>query len=163
MQARMRQMAHLAVVAVAMGVILGGTAFAQSDPIMGTWKLNLTKSTYDPGPPPMSDTRVYEPWDIDGVKLTANLVLADGTHVTAGFSAHYDGKDYKDAGVSDYDTITLKRVNGNTIAETVKKGGKVVGTAKHVVSKNGKMFTLTATWTNVKGQKAHRVSVYDKQ
>ena len=163
MQARIRHVSLFSVVAVALVIVLGGTVFPQSDPIIGAWKLNLAKSKYDPGPPPMSDTRAYEPWETDGVTLTAHLVLADGTHVTAGFSAHYDGKDYKAAGVPDYDTIALKRVNENTIAETVKKNGKVVGTAKHVVSKNGKMFTLTATWTNAKGQKAHRVSVYDKQ
>lgn len=27
--------------------------FAQSDPGIGTWKLNLAKSTYSPGPPPV--------------------------------------------------------------------------------------------------------------
>jgi hypothetical protein len=163
MQRKMRRMPFVAMVAVVLGVVFGGTAFAQSDPIMGSWKLNLAMSKYDPGPPPMGDTRVYEPWDTDGVKLTANLVRADGTHVTAGFSAHYDGRDYKDVGVPDYDTIALKRVNGNTIEETLKKGGKVVGRGRHVVSKNGRMFTLTLTWTNANGQKAHRVSVYDKQ
>jgi hypothetical protein len=28
------------------------TGFAQSDPLIGTWKLNLARSTFSPGPPP---------------------------------------------------------------------------------------------------------------
>jgi hypothetical protein len=30
--------------------------FAQSSPLIGTWKLNLDKSKYGPGPPPRSNT-----------------------------------------------------------------------------------------------------------
>ena len=42
---------------------------AQSNPLVGTWKLNLTKSKYDPGPMPKSLTRTVEA-DGDGVKYT---------------------------------------------------------------------------------------------
>ena len=86
-QARMRQVSLVAVVAVALVVIIGGTALAQSDSSLGHWKLDLAKSKYDPGPPPMSETRVYEAWETDGVKATHTRVQADGTRVTAGFSA----------------------------------------------------------------------------
>ena len=47
-----------AVAAATLGVVFGGTALAQSDNTLGTWTLNVAKSTYDPGPPPMSETRV---------------------------------------------------------------------------------------------------------
>src|SRR5215510_5547687 len=32
----------------------------ERNPRMGTWKLNVAQSTYDPGPPPQSLTRTYE-------------------------------------------------------------------------------------------------------
>jgi len=32
----------------------------ERDPRIGTWKLNVAQSTYDPGPPPQSVTRTYE-------------------------------------------------------------------------------------------------------
>jgi hypothetical protein len=35
-------------------------AFAQSDPLIGTWKLNLARSTYSPGPPPRSQTATFQ-------------------------------------------------------------------------------------------------------
>ena len=142
MRAR-RQSYLFAVVAVALAVMMGGTALAQSDPSLGTWKLNVAKSKYNPGPPPMSETRVYEAWETDGLKATHTRVQADGTRMTLEWAAHYDGKDYKYTGSPDYDTIVLKRVDANTSEATLKKGGKVVQTAKVVVSSDGKTRTIT--------------------
>jgi hypothetical protein len=45
MQARLRQMSVIAMVAAALVLVLGGMAFAQGNPIIGTWKLNLAKSS----------------------------------------------------------------------------------------------------------------------
>jgi hypothetical protein len=165
MQARMRQIV-VSAVAVALGVVLGGTAFAQRDPNLGMWKLNLAKSKYDSGLAPKSETIVNEAWDTDGFKYTITTVEADGKRVTSGSSAHYDGKDYKVlfvTGTPDVDTVAFKRVDPNTITYTLKKGGKVIQTGTAVVSNNGKVFTITATMTNAKGQKENAVAVYDKQ
>jgi hypothetical protein len=163
MQARVWQMSHLAVVAGVLVFVLGGTAFAQSNPFIGTWNVNFAKSKYNPGPPPKSETRVAELWETDGLKFTATGVGADGAPFTQGASVHYDGKDYKYTGSPAFDTIAVKRVNANTIAYTTKKGGKVVVTGTFVVSKNGKMATDTSTMMNAKGQKVRNVDVWDKQ
>jgi hypothetical protein len=32
----------------------------QSNPLIGTWKLNLAKSKFSPGPPPKSQTLTFE-------------------------------------------------------------------------------------------------------
>jgi hypothetical protein len=165
MQRRMRQMYLFAVVPVALLVVLGSTAFAQSNPFIGTWKLNVAKSKNLPGAPPMRPaTRVNEAWETNGVKFTQIVVQADGTSITAEFSAHFDGTDYKGPmGNPNFDTIAFKRVNANTHALTWKKGGKVVVTGTVVVSKNGRMMTETITLTNAKGRKVNIWSVWDKQ
>lgn len=163
MQARMRQTNCLTVVAVAVGVVFGGTALAQSNPFIGTWKVNFAKSKYNPGPPPMSETRVAEVWETDGLKMTATGVGADGMAFTAGASVHYDGKDYKYTGSPDFDTIAVKHVTANTLAYTLKKDGKVVVTGTFVVSKNGQIATDTSTMMNAKGHKVRNVDVWDKQ
>ena len=31
----------------------------ESDPLVGTWELNVAKSKYSPGPAPKSETRTY--------------------------------------------------------------------------------------------------------
>jgi hypothetical protein len=51
---------------VSLLVTLAPNLRAQGNTSLGTWKLNLAKSKYDPGPAPLSDTRVYEAWEGDG-------------------------------------------------------------------------------------------------
>jgi hypothetical protein len=40
-----------------------GMVLAQGEPFAGTWKLDVAKSKYDPGPAPKSQTRT---WDASG-------------------------------------------------------------------------------------------------
>ena len=55
-----------------------GLVFAQTDAHMGTWKLNVAKSKFAPGPPIKSETRTYEPTG-DGYKFSGERVDADGS------------------------------------------------------------------------------------
>ncbi|HYM05437.1 MAG TPA: hypothetical protein VEU11_02660 [Terriglobales bacterium] len=132
-----------------------------ADPIAGTWKLNAPKSKYTPGPPPKSATITYEE-TADGTKRTGESVDAEGKTTSFEYTAKYDAKDYPVTGSDLYDTITLKRIDAHTIEATLKKSGKVVSNARRVVSKDGKLMTLTITGTNPKGEKVHNIAVYDK-
>jgi hypothetical protein len=119
MQATTKQ--QISLVATGSAVVLGGTGFAQSDPNLGTWTLNLAKSKYDPGPPPISETVVIEAWETDGIKETFTITQADGTHAEAEVSYHCDGKDYK---VTDGDTIVHRRLDADTITYTIRRAGR---------------------------------------
>ena len=57
---------------------LVGAAFAQSDPQVGVWKLNVAKSKYSPGPGPKSATTKIEAVGA-GTKVSVDQTLADGT------------------------------------------------------------------------------------
>ena len=146
--------------------IIGMLAFAMSlwaaDSTIGTWKLNVDKSKYTPGPPPKSATITYEDTS-DGIKRTGESVDAEGKTISFSYTAKYDGKEYPVSGSDLYDTITLKRINEHTIDATLKKSGKVVSSARRTVSKDGKVMTLTIAGTNGKGQKMKNVAVYEKQ
>ena len=163
MQARMRQASLVAVVVFASVVFFASTALAQSsNPHLGTWKLNLAKSRFDPGPAPSSDTRDFVVWDTDGVKHTVTTVRVDGTTSVTGYSAHYDGKDYKFTGPT-ADTVSLRRVDANTLETTLKFGGRVVQMSESVVSKDGQTRTVTVTGTDAQGRKINNVMFFDKQ
>ena len=145
-------------------------ASAQIDPrTLGTWKLNLAKSKFDPGPPLRSMTVTREQVG-DAMKYTIEQEDANGIHRTIVETPKFDGKDYPRT-VQDYpragppipDTISLRRIDADTVEETLKKSGKVVQTARQVVSKDGKVITTTLTGTTVSGQPVHVVRVYDKQ
>ena len=155
----------LTVVAVALFALVGASASqAQTNPVVGTWKLNLTKSKFDPGPAPKSLTRTVAV-EGDGLKYTFEGVGADGKALSYGFSVKFDGKDYPITGSmpSGADSISAKKTDANHYEATLKKGGKVIGTSKVTVSADGKVTTVDATGTNAAGAKTHDVQVYDKQ
>lgn len=136
---------------------------AQADSLFGSWKLNLAKSTYSPGPPPMSETRVYEPFGAGGIKATFNRVDGAGKKLTIGYSALFDGKDYKYTGSPESDTISLTRIDARTFDSTQKLNGKLSLTSRNVLSPDGKVRTVTTTRTNAQGQKLVSVAVFDRQ
>ena len=136
---------------------------AQGDPLIGHWMLDLAKSTYDPGPAPKSEMRVYEPYGGagKGIKGTFDRVDAAGRKVRITFSAMYDGKDYKYSG-PDADSIALTRPDPNTLDATLKRNGQVVQRTHSVISPDGKTRTQSATGTNVAAQKFNNVVVMSR-
>ncbi|MGH9577879.1 MAG: hypothetical protein ACRD3R_10625, partial [Terriglobales bacterium] len=136
---------------------------AQSkNPGMGTWKLNLEKSKYSPGPAPKSLTATFEPVG-KGVKLTTEGISADGKPTATGYTANYDGKDVPLKGSPLADTVSLKRVDALTTTRTDKKDGKVVVTYKRVVAKDGKSFTVAIKGKNPKGEPFNNFLAFDRQ
>jgi hypothetical protein len=164
MQARIRQTCLFAVVALGLVVVLAGTTLAQpGNPRLGTWKLNLAKSTYAAGTASKSVTFTIEAAGA-GIKSTVDVVSADGTVQHWVVTANYDGKDYPLVGNNlQNDTIARTRVDANTVRNTYKKAGKVTVTETSVVSADGKTITITSTGTDAKGQTVNSVTVYDKQ
>jgi hypothetical protein len=150
------------VVTVACLLVGSSVAFAQTDPRIGSWKLNLEKSKYDPGSAPKNDVRKYEA-TADGTKATVETTPASGSPVTATYTAKLDGTDYPISGSPTFDTIAITLIDSNTTEVTLKKGGKVVQTARSVVSKDGKTMTNTVKGTDANGQPVHSVVVFDKQ
>jgi hypothetical protein len=61
---------------------IGSTVIAagiDADPVVGTWKLNLAKSTFGGGPALKSQIRIYSQ-SAQGITLKMKTVSADGTH-----------------------------------------------------------------------------------
>jgi hypothetical protein len=156
---------------VTRGIALGVVAFALSaiqlvaqgaDPIVGTWELNVAKSTYKPGPAPKSETRTYV---MAGQEIKATSTGVDGTGkpTTGEWTVNYDGKDRPMTGDPDADSLSLKRVDAFTTEFTEKKAGKVVITGTRAISRDGKVMTITTTGTNAKGQAINNVLVFEKQ
>lgn len=139
-------------------------AFAQSNPAIGTWKLNVEKSKYNPGPAPKSLTRTLEAQG-ENVKYSFEGVSAEGTGVAYSFTVAFDGKESPITGSmpGGADAISIKRIDASTFEATLTKAGKVIGTAKSEISKNGKVTTVTAQGTNAEGKATTSSAVYDKQ
>jgi hypothetical protein len=137
--------------------------FAQSNPLIGTsWKLNLDKSKYSPGPPPRSSTLNFT-LDGQNVKDTVQQIDAQG-HANTGVVMHvYDGQPHPATISPDYDATVLTRVDANTLIFSRLKAGKLVATGTFVVSPDGTMLIVTNTGIDRNGQPLKSVVVYDKQ
>jgi len=133
-----------------------------ADPLIGTWKLNLDKSKFSPGPPPKSNTGNFSE---DGEFIVAKSEGVNAKGEQTGSSSRWkkDGQDYAITGSRTSDAVAVKRVNDHTADFTYKKAGKVVSSARLVISKDGKTATATSKGTNTEGKKYNNRAVYDKQ
>jgi len=152
---------------VALGVLVfapvGIELAAQStDPVVGTWELNVAKSKFSPGPAPKSETRTYA---VAGQEIKATSKGVDGTGkaVTGEWTVVYDGKDRPMTGSADADMLSVKQTDAYTTEFTQKKAGKVVMTGTRAISKDGKVMTITTKGTNAKGQPVNDVEVFEKR
>jgi len=135
---------------------------AQANSHVGTWRLNVAKSKYDPGPAPQSQTVKYEAWD-NGLKLTADGVDAKGAKTHGEYAARFDGKPYAFTGNPNADMIAIKRVDDRTLETSWTLKGKPTLMTRSVVSADGKTRTATQTGVNAQGQKVNNTLVYERQ
>jgi hypothetical protein len=155
---------------VLLGLAIGvfpEVGFAQSSPLIGTWRLNLDKSKFSPGPspkfspgpspPPRSLTLTYTQ-DGQNIRNTTQLIDAQGNSSSTVFLHIYDGQPHPTTGSPYYDASAYLRVGANTVIFSRSKAGKLVEIGTGVVSQDGKTFTVTTT-----DEEGTDVQVYDKQ
>ncbi|HTS54657.1 MAG TPA: hypothetical protein VMH26_15400 [Burkholderiales bacterium] len=95
--------------------------------------------------------------------MTAKGIDAEGKPALMEYTAVYDGKDYPFLGNPNADTISLKRIDDFTIEATTKRAGKIALVGRRVISKEGKVMTITSRGTNAKGETVDNILVFDKQ
>jgi len=140
-----------------------------SESLAGTWKLNATKSKYDPAElGNKSGTTTYA-FSGNSVTATIDQVNVKGQKVHIEYTATLDGADHPWKGTIDgkpnlgQDALSFKKLDAHTYHVENKLKGKVLTTNHIVVAADGKSRTVTVTGTNAEGQKIHNVVVYDKQ
>jgi hypothetical protein len=149
-------------VLIALAVLVfaaAGSARAESDPRIGSWKLNVAKSKATPGPLPAGETRKYEAQGTD-IMVTAEIDDAKGGHRTTHTNVTADGVDRPAGPASGGMTIAVKLLGPGSYAGTTKKDGKITSTNRAVISNGGKVFTFTTKGTD---GKVVSVLAYDKQ
>jgi hypothetical protein len=132
----------------------------QTNPQMGTWKLNEANSKF--AGKARNHTVVYEAAG-DQIKVTVDGVDENGGAVHSEWTGKFDGKDYPVTGDANSDVRSYRTINENTLALSGKKDGKETLSGRIVVSRDGKTRTVTTTTTNAQGKKVMNTAVYDKQ
>jgi hypothetical protein len=142
---------------VASGVLLG-----QSNPFVGTWKLNLAKSKFTSGTPPKEETfTVQMVGDQDQVTVTGTAAV--GSPISMKYEVLDKGGTGKILAGGPYDAVSGKRIDENTYETSLMKGGKEISHHHLVVSKDGKTMTDTAKGTNAQGNPVSGVEIFEKQ
>jgi len=141
-------------------VFCAAPVLGADDPIIGTWKLNVSKSKFGDAPL-KAGTRVYS--ESKGLyTLEQTQTGADGKE-TSNKATYRDGKEEKQAPGGAGDATVAKKVDANTWDFELKKDGKVVGHVHRVVSADGKTLTVQNSGTKLSGAKGDETLVYDKQ
>lgn len=122
----------------------------------GTWKLNVEKSKFDPGPPTQSETVTIQP---DG-KVSVEEVNGAGQSESWSYTPS-EGTPATITGLPD-STVVEKKVGDRNIEHTWKMGESNM-TGHGVLSKDGKKMTYTLRGKNGKGQPIHNVLIFEKQ
>lgn len=159
----MMQIARCRLAAPAALVLLlaGGLALGQGkDSLLGAWVLDRGNSVFDPDTTLESRSVAFEAKN-GAVGFVQKTVTDRGNTVQINFEARYDGKDVPITG-SQMDTVSLQRIDANTVERTGKIGGKVVETATMKVSSGGKTLTIV-TKGSIDGVDYSSTQVYQKQ
>ncbi len=127
------------------GVLSLGASQAVPGPpgelLIGVWVLDVAKSTYAPGPGPVSETRTYARGP-NGVEGAIQRRFRDGRSERIEYIAEYD-REYPVMGTDAYDHILLKRVDEQTAEAVLSHAGRVYATTRRVVARDGKTMTIT--------------------
>jgi hypothetical protein len=155
---------------VAIGLVLAlVTAFATpevvwaADEWLGTWKLNLAKSKFNPAElAPKSQTVTQE--NVDGaLKTVIDEVNAQGKPVRTEYIVKMNNQDHPFPGSAEADTVVRQRLDDAYFQTTWKLKGEVMILGSTLVSKDRKTLTTTLFGKDTKGGKIGHVAVYDRQ
>src|SRR5262245_12623577 len=113
-------------------------AWAQENPLFGTWKANPAKSKSFLGAPPLAVDAKYEASGSNGVKYTSDRVSSTGVKSHTEFTANFDGKTYPYIGSDIRDGIAIRQIDLFTYQLFYKKGGETNQIAFLMVSKDRK-------------------------
>ena len=141
---------------------------AQTDPMVnmwvGTWKLNLAKSTFRPGPPLRSATLTGVASG-PGVTVTADSVTASGVATHGVFTVTFDGKFQPIIGTQVADAAASFKTDPYTMESAYTKDGTLVQVSTFRFATDGRSLTIATRGISVitAGQRVDNITVYDKQ
>jgi hypothetical protein len=154
---------RVAVVAFALVAysLVGAAQAPQST--LGTWKLNVAKSKYSPGPAPRSQTTRIETVPGGGAKFTVDAVDAAGKSTRQEYVTMFDGKDTEVKGAAAPTTRTYSRIDDRGYQYVERVNGKVTTTTRSTISADGKTRTNVGTGTGADGKPVNNTTVYGRQ
>ena len=149
------------IAAAGMAAVASGILLAQSNPFVGTWKLNLAKSK-DPGAFPKEETLSVQV--VDGQRqVTIKGTATNGSPISFKYEVPDNGGLGKVLAGGPYDAVAGKRIDANTREVSYMMRGKGVLQLRSAVSKDGNTMSLTVEGTDDQGKTFSGLAVFDRQ
>ena len=149
---------------ISAGAILAigaSAASAATSPVVGTWEMNVAKSSVEN--PPKSETFTFASSD-KGITLTSNVTGADGKQTShTSDPSPWDGAAHATTDSKDHDAVTAKSVGAGIYRYSFTKAGAVVNSGTLAVSKDNSILTIDGSRTSTKGAKAYYNIVFDRK
>ena len=135
-----------------------------SEPLVGVWNVDVFKSTYVTGQPPVKRVITF---DAAGDSLhftqeTTNQGFNTSETIKVEFTAKLDGKDYPIMN-SGLDTVALKKIDAATFERIGKIKGMHTETATMRLSNRNRTLTIATKGTTDTGAEYSRTEVFNKQ
>ena len=125
-------------------------------PFTGTWKLNLAKSSFNPGPPFQSFAITFS---LDGTR-NLDLIGADGQRIKLSLPWS-DGKEVHVTGMEN--ATATSRIRGNTFHDIWKQNARIIEDVHGVVSSDGRTLTTTVDARYQRDRPIHNRLTFEKQ
>jgi len=130
---------------------------------LGTWKENVDKPTYRPGPAPKSPTVAKWERDGQGLKMTTDLADDKGAPAHWIVASQLDGKDAPVTGGPAGMTRSVRQLEPRTYEIVTKMGGKELTTTRAILSPSGQLLRFVTSGTNAQGQSVSDIIIWEKQ
>ena len=141
------------IIALGLLVVVCPSAHAQSPhPIIGTWELDLERTTFEPAPRVRSATHRYEEGEDGFIIFTVSRLRPNGTPGFVQTAFKLDGQSYPSytenalalfltTGTPSTNMVSYKAIGTRTVEQTTAGGT----TRTMVVSADGQTMTMSAT------------------
>lgn len=135
--------------------------FALTEPWVGIWTMDPSRSIYSPGPTPRSVILTYQTVGL-GVAVTNETIDAQGKSTVRTTTLKFDGKDYPYENNVNADTVSGKRIDDSSFETQWKKDGKPTLRQRISVSSYFKTLTVVQSGKDHQGKSVYNVSVYSR-
>lgn len=133
-----------------------------ADPFLGTWKLNVGRSNFNPGPPPKAKTLVYSA-TAEGILIDETEIEPTGEVLTFKIPYARDGKPTPQNASPAYDMLSVTQLGARTANWKVMRKGEVIGYAKATISPDGRTMTMVSDIKPDSQSTRSQRSIFDKQ
>jgi len=151
---------------IVIAVVFASTAVpGQSQSISlwaGTWKRNLARSSYSPGPAPKTEQTVTMEIVNGLLQVTENGFNAEGRPTRIAYVVNFDGSEHA-VDAAQALTRTYRWIDERRFEGVNRVKGDETTMIEYALAADASTYTLTTTGITAQGQLVHHVVVYEKQ